>query len=229
MIWMPDLSIQMVRQRLLTQRPALCGRNSRGDDDLNPDMPFPLPETGLKPAAVLIPIIDRETGPTVLLTQRVETLRQHAGQIAFPGGRLDAPDEPPLSAALRETHEEVGLEPRQVEVITTLDCYRTRTGYAITPVVGIVQPGFSLTLEKAEVADAFEVPLSHLIDPSRRLRESRVFQGAPRFFYAIPYGPRYIWGATAGIIVNLADVLLTHGSVETEKNQPEKNEQGAIS
>jgi len=224
MTLLPDLSIHAVRQRLVARQPVLCGRNNRSDDDLNPDMPFPLPETGLKPAAVLVPIIDRETGPTVLLTQRVETLRAHAGQIAFPGGRLDTPDEPPLTAALRETHEEIGLEPERVEIITTLDCYRTRTGYNITPVVGIVQPGFSLRLQEAEVADAFEVPLSHLIDPARRRRDSRVFLGAPRFFYAIPYGARYIWGATAGIIVNLADVLLTHGSIETEKN-----EQGAIS
>lgn len=223
MIWLPDLSIQVVRQRLITRKPAPCGRNSRSDDDLNPDMPFPLLEKELKPAAVLVPIIDRETGPTVLLTQRVETLRAHAGQIAFPGGRLDAPDEPPLQAALRETQEEVGLEPERIEVIATLDCYRTCTGYNITPVVGIVQPDFSLKLQETEVADAFEVPLSHLIDPARRRRDSRVFLGAPRFFYAIPYGQRYIWGATAGIIVNLADVLLTHGSTETEKNA-----QGAI-
>ena len=224
-----DLSIEVVRQRLLRYQPADCSLPHRGDHELNPDMPFPIPDSELKLAAVLIPIINRAEGPTVLLTQRVETLRNHAGQIAFPGGRLDTPEETPQAAALREAQEEVGLEPERVEIITSLDCYRTRTGYNITPVVGLVQPGFSLTLQEAEVADAFEVPLPYLVDPARRLRESRVFEGVPRFFYAIPYGPRYIWGATAGIIVNLADALLSHGKTEPEQNEPKKNEQGAIS
>lgn len=249
-----DLSIEVVRQRLMRHQPANCTLPHRGDHDLNPDMPFPLPDSELKRAAVLIPIVNRPDGPTVLLTQRVETLRMHAGQIAFPGGRLDSLDETPFAAALREAQEEIGLEPDQVEIITTLDCYRTRTGYNITPVVGIVQPGFSLTLQETEVADAFEVPLSFLIDPSRRVQESRLYEGVPRFFYAIPYGSRYIWGATAGIIVNLADVLLSLGNAELENtgfentgleknepgvNKPEekqsaetdpaKNEQGAMS
>ena len=212
-----NLSIEMVRQRLMRHHAESCGVSHRSDDDLNPGVVFPLAASALKPAAVLIPIIDRPEGPTVLLTQRVTTLRAHAGQIAFPGGRLDGPEETPVQAALREAFEEVGLEPHRVEVIATLDCYRTRTGYAITPVVGIVQPGFTLALHAVEVADAFEVPLAFLIDPERRVRDSLLHQGVPRFFYAIPYGERYIWGATAGIIVNLADVLLAH----------EKTEQGA--
>jgi len=224
-----DVSIEVVRQRLVRHQPADCTLPHRGDHELNPDMPFPLADSELKLAAVLIPIVNRPDGPTVLLTQRVETLRAHAGQIAFPGGRLDTPDETPFAAALREAQEEVGLEPERVEIITSLDCYRTRTGYNITPVVGIVQPGFSLTLQEMEVADAFEVPLSFLIDPERRIRESRVFQGVPRFFYAIPYGPRYIWGATAGIIVNLAEVLLPHAKSEPGLAGPTKNAQGAIS
>lgn len=234
MTLLAELSIELVRRRLVRHCPADCTVPHRGDHDLNPGMPFPLPDSALKLAAVLIPIVDRPEGPTVLLTQRVETLRQHAGQIAFPGGRLDAPEETPLAAALREAQEEIGLEPRHVEILTTLDCYRTRTGYNITPVVGIVQPGFALTLQEMEVADAFEVPLSFLIDPNRRIRESRVYQGVPRFFYAIPYGPRYIWGATAGIIVNLAEVLLSHGKIEPERRTPDEgdpgaNKQGAIS
>lgn len=224
-----DLSIELVRQRLLRYQPADCSLPHRGDHELNPDMPFPIPDSELKLAAVLIPIINRPEGPTVLLTQRVETLRLHAGQIAFPGGRVDGPEETPQAAALREAQEEVGLEPERVEIITSLDCYRTRTGYNITPVAGVVQPGFSLTLQEAEVADAFEVPLAYLIDPGHRRRESRVFQGVPRFFYAIPYGPRYIWGATAGIIVNLADALLSHGKTGAEQSSPQQNEQGAIS
>lgn len=229
MTLLADLSIEVVRQRLVRHQPADCTLPHRGDHELNPDMPFPLADSELKLAAVLIPIVNRPDGPTVLLTQRVETLRAHAGQIAFPGGRLDTPEETPFAAALREAQEEVGLEPERVEIITSLDCYRTRTGYNITPVVGIVQPGFSLTLQEAEVADAFEVPLSFLIDPERRIRESRVFQGVPRFFYAIPYGPRYIWGATAGIIVNLAEVLLPHAKSEPGLAGPTKNAQGAIS
>ena len=229
MTLLADVSIEVVRQRLVRHQPADCALPHRGDHELNPDMPFPLADSELKLAAVLIPIVNRPDGPTVLLTQRVETLRAHAGQIAFPGGRLDTPDETPFAAALREAQEEVGLEPERVEIITSLDCYRTRTGYNITPVVGIVQPGFSLTLQEMEVADAFEVPLSFLIDPERRIRESRVFQGVPRFFYAIPYGPRYIWGATAGIIVNLAEVLLPHAKSEPGLAGPTKNAQGAIS
>ncbi|HEY4548327.1 MAG TPA: CoA pyrophosphatase [Pedomonas sp.] len=229
MTLLADVSIEVVRQRLVRHQPADCTLPHRGDHELNPDMPFPLADSELKLAAVLIPIVNRPDGPTVLLTQRVETLRAHAGQIAFPGGRLDTPDETPFAAALREAQEEVGLEPERVEIITSLDCYRTRTGYNITPVVGIVQPGFSLTLQEMEVADAFEVPLSFLIDPERRIRESRVFQGVPRFFYAIPYGPRYIWGATAGIIVNLAEVLLPHAKSEPGLAGPTKNAQGAIS
>ena len=223
-----DLSIEVVRQRLSFHQPADCTLPHRGDHDLNPGMPFPLSDAELKPAAVLIPIIDRSEGPTVLLTQRVETLRNHAGQIAFPGGRLDTPEETPFAGALREAQEEVGLEPHQVEIIGSLDCYRTRTGYNITPVVGIVQPGFSLRLQEMEVADAFEVPLSFLIDPERRVREERIFQGVPRFFYAIPYGPRYIWGATAGIIVNLAEVLLSQGECGPGSDNAGWNAQGAI-
>jgi len=220
------LTIDMVRQRLAGYRAG--GRDSgfRSDDDLNPGMPFPMPEAALKPAAVLIPIIDRPEGPSVLLTQRVATLRAHAGQIAFPGGQLDGPHETPQAAALREAQEEVGLEPHQVEVIATLDCYRTRTGYIITPVVGIVQPGFTLSLHAREVAEAFEVPLSFLVDPARRVRDSRVYLGAPRFFYAIPYGERYIWGATAGMIVNLADALSGCGQGDAGRTGAEQTEQG---
>lgn len=224
-----DITIEVVRQRLSRHQPADCSLPHRGDHELNPGMPFPLSDDQLKPAAVLIPIINRQDGPTVLLTQRVDTLRNHAGQIAFPGGRLDGPDETPFAGALREAQEEVGLEPRQVEIIGSLDCYRTRTGYNITPVVGIIQPGFSLRLQEMEVADAFEVPLSHLIDPAHRLREAREFQGVPRFFYAIPYGPRYIWGATAGIIVNLAEVLLSPAEAGSGRAETARNAQGAIS
>lgn len=206
------LTIDCLRRRLASHRPETCGRPRRSDDDLNPGMRR-LDGGELKPAAVLIPIIDRPEGPTVLLTRRVETLRAHAGQIAFPGGRLDGPNESVQAAALREAQEEVGLDPRLVEIIGTLDNYETRTGYCITPVVGIVRPDFTLELHAGEVAEVFEVPLAFLVNPASRQRGSRIYQGITRFFHAIPYGERYIWGATAGIIVNLAEVLLEHGEM----------------
>jgi 8-oxo-dGTP pyrophosphatase MutT (NUDIX family) len=176
----------------------------RGDDDLNPGM---VPQTELRDAAVLVPLVDRAAGLTVLLTQRTEHLNAHAGQISFPGGRVEDSDADAVAAALRETEEELGLHPSHVEVIGELDLYVTRTGYAVTPVVGFVSPPFSLNPDPFEVADAFEVPLDFLVDPANHQRHSRIYRGAERWFYAMPYGERYIWGATAGMIVNLSEVL----------------------
>lgn len=157
----------------------------------------------LTPAAVLIPIVDRAE-PTVMLTRRTDTLRRHAGQIAFPGGRADPEDAGPIETALREAHEEVALEPHHVEVIGTAGRYETGTGYAITPVVGIVPPDLPLVPCEAEVAALFEVPLAHLLDPANhQLREAEL-NGRMRRYYAIDWGTQHIWGATAGIIVNLA-------------------------
>lgn len=179
-------------------------RMERGDHDLNPGMAKP---TELVQAAVLVPIVERREGFTVLLTQRTDHLNAHAGQISFPGGRLEATDAGLEAAALRETEEEVGLRRDRIEVVGQLDLYVTRTGFEVTPVVGIVTPPFSLTPDPFEVADVFEVPLSFIIDPANHLKQSRLHNGIQRQFYVLPYDNRYIWGATAGMLVNLSEVL----------------------
>lgn len=156
----------------------------------------------LTAAAVLVPITDRPR-PGVILTQRTETLRKHAGQVAFPGGRID-PGEDPITAALREAFEEIALPPDAVEVIGISDRYRTGTGFSITPVIGIVPPDLSLTPSKAEVASVFEVPLDFLLDSANHRSASTMWQGQERFYYEMLWEERRIWGATAGMIVNLA-------------------------
>lgn len=176
----------------------------RGDHDLSPGLE---PEGKLTRAAVLVPLIDRPEGMTVLLTQRTETLNNHAGQVSFPGGRVEDGDEDVVAAALRETEEEIGVPGARIEIAGRLDDYVTRTGYFITPVVGLLTPPLELTPDPREVADIFEVPLAFVLDPANHQRESRVFAGAERFFYVLPFPDRYIWGATAGMLVNLYDVL----------------------
>lgn len=153
-------------------------------------------------AAVLIAITERPD-PGVILTVRREHLRTHAGQIAFPGGRVD-PDEAPVEAALREAHEEIGLQPGQVEVIDMIEPYRTVTGYVITPVIGVVPPDLPLQPHEHEVADWFEAPLQFLIDGQNQHRVSALFQGQTRHYYEINWKDRRIWGATAAMIVNLS-------------------------
>lgn len=157
----------------------------------------------LTPAAVLIPIINRAE-PTVLFTRRTDTLRRHAGQVAFPGGRIDPDDEGPVAAALREAHEEIALPPAEVRVLGTLDRYETGTGYAITPVVGLVPPDLPLVPCEAEVAAIFETPLAHLLDPANHQLREAEWQGRLRRYYAIDWETHHIWGATAAIIVNLS-------------------------
>jgi len=177
---------------------------SRGDHELNPGM---RPMSELRDAAVLVPLFDLGDAVSVLLTRRTAQLTRHAGQIAFPGGRVDDGDADAVATALRETEEEIGLKRDRIEPIGQLDRYVTRTGFAVTPVVAIVHPPFTLTLHPREVAAAFEVPLEFILDPARRERHSAEFQGVQRQFYAIPFGEHYIWGATAGMLVNLAEVL----------------------
>lgn len=183
---------------------------SRGDNDLNPGMK-PLRDT-LTPAAVLVALVDRPGGFTVMLTQRTDHLRDHAGQISFPGGKIEQHDENPVATALREAEEEVGLSPGMVEVVGSLDRYVTRTGFAVTPVVGFVDPPFTVNPDPFEVAEIFEVPLRHFLIPGNRQRHSYDIQGVKRYFYAMPYQDYYIWGATAGMLVNLVDVLLSDRS-----------------
>ena len=178
---------------------------SRGDNDLNPGMK-PLRDT-LTPAAVLVALVDRPDGFTVMLTQRTDHLRDHAGQISFPGGKIEEHDEDHVATALREAEEEVGLAPQAVEVVGALDRYVTRTGFAVTPVVGFVDPPFKVAPDPFEVAEVFEVPLRHFLTPGNRQRHSYEIDGVTRQYYAMPYGDYYIWGATAGMLVNLVDVL----------------------
>lgn len=174
----------------------------RGDHDADPVLKAIAAVRPIKPAAVLIPVVDRDE-PMVLLTQRTAHLPQHAGQIAFPGGKIDASDATPLAAALREAHEEIGLDPGAVEPIGYLDVYMTTLGYRIVPVVARVRPPFALTLNPGEVEDVFEVPLSFMMELTNHQTHSREWQGMMRTYYAIPFGERYIWGVTAGIFRNL--------------------------
>ena len=166
----------------------------------------------LTPAAVLFPIVTRDGGHTVLLTQRTAHLRDHAGQISFPGGRVEAADASPLHTALRETEEEIGLSRKQVEILGYLPEYLTGTGFRVTPVVALVTPPFELALDPFEVAEAFEVPLSFLLDPANHQRHSLHYRGALRQFFAMPYGDYFIWGATAGMIRSLTERLGLHGA-----------------
>ncbi|WP_066649234.1 MULTISPECIES: CoA pyrophosphatase [Sphingomonas] len=154
-------------------------------------------------AAVLVAITDRRE-PGLILTQRTETLRRHAGQVAFPGGRIDPEDEDAVAAALREAHEEIALPPSAVRVIGTADRYRTGTGYDVTPVIGIVPADLLLVPAEAEVAAVFEVPLDYVLDPANHREASAEWQGRTRRFYEIHWENRRIWGATAGMIVNLS-------------------------
>jgi 8-oxo-dGTP pyrophosphatase MutT (NUDIX family) len=156
-------------------------------------------EQPIRPAAVLVGVVDHPV-PTVLLTQRAAHLNDHAGQISFPGGKIDATDASPLEAALREAEEEVGLQRQFIDPIGYLDLYGTSFGFRILPAVARIRPGFSLRINHAEVDDAFEVPLPFLMDPTNHQMHSKEFRGVQRNFYAMPYEERYIWGATAGIL-----------------------------
>ncbi len=159
---------------------------------------------GLTAASVLVPIVTRAQGLTVLFTQRTAHLREHSGQVSFPGGRAAAQDATPEATALREAHEEIGLDGARVELLGRMADYHTRTGFRITPVIGIVMPPFELRPDANEVEAVFEVPLDFLLDPANHQRRSRVWEGETRWFYAMPYREHYIWGATAGMLVNLA-------------------------
>lgn len=166
----------------------------------------------LTPAAVLFPIVQRAAGQTVLLTQRTAHLRDHAGQISFPGGRVEAADQSPIHTALRETEEEIGLSREHIDVLGFLPEYRTGTGFCVTPVVGLVRPPFELALDPFEVAEAFEVPLDFLLDPLNHQRHSLHHRGALRHYFAMPYGEYFIWGATAGMIRSLSERLGLHAA-----------------
>lgn len=177
----------------------------RGDHELNPDLYDP--DQALRQAAVLVPIVLNAAGPSLLLTRRTAHLKHHSGQIAFPGGGAEPGDGTPEETALREAEEEVGLDRSRTEIFGRLDTYVTRTGFDVTPVIGLLRPPLALTLQESEVEIAFEVPLGFFLDPASRKIDSRLYAGATRYFYAFPYNNYYIWGATAGMINNLVEIL----------------------
>jgi 8-oxo-dGTP pyrophosphatase MutT (NUDIX family) len=174
----------------------------RGDLDLNPETWAKAGVAAVKPAAVLIAVVDHPS-PTVILTTRTDDMPSHAGQIAFPGGRIEAGDATPAGAALREAWEEIGLAPALVEPLGYLDLYLTFSGFRILPTVARVAPDFVLTPNSREVADVFEVPLAFLMTPDNHQLKSRDWKGIIRHYYEIPYQGRYIWGVTAGILRNM--------------------------
>ncbi|HZD91154.1 MAG TPA: CoA pyrophosphatase [Pseudolabrys sp.] len=176
----------------------------RGDHDVDPVMRKIAEVRPIRPAAVLVAVIDHPE-PTVLLTQRAQHLPQHPGQISFPGGKIETDDASPLDSALREAEEEIGLDRTLVEPLGYLDLYMTTLGYRIMPTVARLEPGFSLTLNTGEVDAAFEVPLSFLMNQDNVERHARDWQGMTRHYYAITFGERYIWGVTAGILRNMHD------------------------
>ncbi len=185
---------------------AAARRRSRLRGDHIVDARVRIPET-LRDAAVLVPLVDHPGGMNVLLTQRTADLQHHAGQVAFPGGRLDATDRDPVHTALREAEEEIGLPSGAVDIVGRLDDYITGTGYVVAPIVGFVGPGRDYAPDPSEVDDVFEVPLSFFMDPANHTRETKRWRGIERTFYAMPWNGRYIWGATAAMLVNLYEVL----------------------
>lgn len=195
---------ERARARLLQVQPELP---ERSDDDLNPLFPMIPKGTPWKPAAVLVPLVLRPEGTTVLLTRRKDNLSSHAGQIAFPGGRIDGAHETATEAALREAWEETGLGKEYVEPLGFLAGYLTVTSFAVVPVVALVRPGFTLQPHDGEVAAVFEVPLAFLMDPANHLKQHRDFENLTRYYFAMPYGDYHIWGATAGMIRNMYQMM----------------------
>lgn len=203
-----DAFEELARRRLGAEPPGFVEDRAdlKGDHSLDPDG-FAAPGEAPRAAAVLVPVIMHPDGPSILLTERAHGLRQHAGQIAFPGGRVDPEDSSPLHTALREAQEEIGLAPSAVRPLGFLDAYLSGTNYLVVPVIGIVRPGFTLSLNPHEVAHAFEAPLAFLMDEGNHQLHSREFRGQLRRFYAIPYRTHYIWGVTAGILRNMYEKL----------------------
>jgi 8-oxo-dGTP pyrophosphatase MutT (NUDIX family) len=205
----PLYSAADFRHRALNQigAPLEHAWRDHGDHVLNPETLLEVEGLRLKDAAVLVPVVDDPDGAKVILTQRTAKLRKHSGQVAFPGGGIDESDVSPEEAALREAREEIGLAPDFVETVGRLPQYLSGTGFRIIPVLSVVRRGFVIKPNPDEVDAVFEVPLSFLMNPNNHQRDSRLWQGIVRHFYVMPYGERYIWGITAGIIRTLYERL----------------------
>ncbi|WP_275783941.1 CoA pyrophosphatase [Pararhizobium gei] len=205
----PVFSAEDFRRRAFRQSRQFTEEAWRehGDFLLNPDIIPQLEALTLKDAAVLVPVIDDGDDARVIFTQRTATLRKHSGQISFPGGSIDPDDDTPERAALRETEEEIGLDRRFVETVGRLPYYMALSGFRITPVLAVVQPGYDLVPNPTEVDAVFDVPLSFLMDPRNHRRGRTNWQGAERHFYQMPYGERNIWGITASIVRMLYERL----------------------
>jgi len=184
-------------------------RPARSDFDLRPDGARLAGRTDrvLKPAAVLAAIVNRAPNPTIILTQRTAHLKKHAGQISFPGGGVEPQDAHHIATALRETEEEIGLAPKHVTLLGRLPLYETSTAYGITPIVGWVEPPFDLKIDAFEVDEVFEVPLEFALNRNNYVKETAMRDGVERWFYVLPYENRYIWGATAGMLINFAELM----------------------
>lgn len=184
-------------------------RPARSDFDLRPDGTRLTGRTDrvLKPAAVLAAIVNRSPNPTIILTQRTAHLKKHAGQISFPGGGVEPQDAHHVATALRETEEEIGLAPEHVTLLGRLPLYETSTAYGVTPIVGWVEPPFDLKIDTFEVDEVFEVPLAFALNRNNYVKETAMRDGVERWFYVLPYENRYIWGATAGMLVNFAELM----------------------
>jgi 8-oxo-dGTP pyrophosphatase MutT (NUDIX family) len=189
-----DFDLGWLRRHFATAAPP--GETIYGDPGARPE------PASLTPASVLVPIVARAEELTVLFTRRTAHLKAHSGQVSFPGGRAEPRDASPEATALRETHEEIGLAAERVELLGRLSEYRTRTGFRVTPVVGVVSPPFELRVDAYEVDEVFEVPLSFLLDPAHHERHTRQIQGRPVQYFAIPWHSHTIWGATAAMLVN---------------------------
>ncbi|AYG59798.1 CoA pyrophosphatase [Rhizobium jaguaris] len=205
----PLYSATEFRRRALNQSggPVELAWRDHGDHALNPDNILHVEGLKLRDAAVLVPVVDDGDDANVIFTLRTSTLRKHSGQISFPGGAIDPEDASPEMAAVREAGEEIGLADVFIEPVARLPFYLAATGFRITPILAVVKPGFELALNPTEVEDAFEVPLSFLMDPGHHATDSMVWQGVERHFYRMPYGPRMIWGITAGIVRTLYERL----------------------
>jgi 8-oxo-dGTP pyrophosphatase MutT (NUDIX family) len=193
---------RLAAERLVTGLP-----DAQGDHIHSPGYAEFVLARATKPAAVLIPVLERPGELSIVLTKRLDNLRSHSGQVAFPGGKIDEGDPSPEAAALREAQEEVSLDPALAEIIGRLPDYHTGSGYRIAPVIALVRPEARLVANPEEVDYVFEVPLAFLMDPANHHRASRIFQGQERSYLEMPYGPHYIWGVTAGIIRLMHDRL----------------------